>query len=129
MLLHDLLAGKPCGSSLRGSRVLIVEDDYLLAQDLREQLQCWGAEVMGPVACVADALTLLEAGPAPLMAILDIGLGDEMVYPVADALRTRGIPFMFATGYDAWVIPKGYADAPVAEKPLALRDAPLARCA
>ena len=78
---------------------------------------------------MADALALLEAGPAPVVAILDIGLGDETVYPVADALRTRGIPFMFATGYSAWVIPKGYADVPVAEKPIALRDAPLARCA
>ena len=129
MLLHDLLAGKPCGASLRGSRVLVVEDDYLLAQDLREQLQSWGAEVMGPVACVADALALLEAGPVPVVAILDIGLEDEWVYSVADALRTRGIPFVFATGYGAWVIPKGYADVPRAEKPLALRDAPLARCA
>ena len=126
MLLHDLLAGKPCSASLRGHRVLVVEDDYLLAQDLCEQLQSWGAEVMGPVASVAEALALLEAGPAPVEAVLDIGLGDEWVYPVADALRARGIPFVFATGYDAWVIPDDYADVPLNAKPVALRDAPAA---
>ena len=126
MLLHDLLAGKPCSSSLRGSRVLVVEDDYLLAQDLGEQLQSWGAEVMGPAATVAGALALLEAGPAPVEAILDIRLGDGWVYPVADVLRARGIPFVFATGCDAWVIPDDYADVPLTEKPVALRDAPAA---
>jgi CheY-like chemotaxis protein len=123
MSLHELLAGMSCGSSLRGGRVLVVEDDYLLAEDLCEQLLCWGAEVMGPVATVADALALLEAGPAPLMAILDIGLGSEMVYPVADALRTRGIPFIFATGYDSGDLPEAYASVPVAEKPMAVGDA------
>ena len=124
-MLHDLLTGRSCGSSLRGRRVLVVEDDYLLAQDLREQLMSWGAEMMGPVASVTEALALVEAGPAPDMAMLDIGLGDEMVYPVAEALRTRGIPFVFATAYDAWVIPDAFAGVPVAQKPIALRDAPL----
>ena len=126
MVLHDLLTGRSCGSALNGRRVLVVEDDYLLAQDLREQLQCWGAKMMGPVASVAEALALLEGGPAPDMAILDIGLDDEMVYPVAEVLQTRGIPFVFVTGYDAWVIPDGFAGVPVAQKPIALRDAPLA---
>ena len=49
-----------------------------------------------------------------------------MVYPVADALRARGIPFVFVTGYDAWVIPEAFSGVPVAQKPIALRDAPLA---
>ena len=124
MSLHDLLAGKSCGASLRGRRVLVVEDDYITAQDLLEELLRCGAEVMGPVANVADALILLESGLAPHMAILDIGLGDEKVYPVADALRDRDIPFVFATGYDAWVIPEGYADVPRAEKPVALAGEP-----
>ena len=126
MSLHDLLTGRSCGFSLKDRRVLVVEDDYLLAQDLREQLMSWGAEMMGPVASVAEALARLEAGPAPDMAILDIGLDHEMVYPVAEALRARGIPFVFATGYATWSIPEGFAGVPVAEKPIALRDAPLA---
>ena len=81
---------------------------------------------MGPVATVADALALLSAEPPPDMTILDIGLGDELVYPVADALRARGVPFMFVTGHDARVIPESYADVPLREKPLALREALLA---
>ena len=125
MSLHDLLAGKSCDVSLQGRRVLVVEDEYLIAEDLREQLLSCGAEVLGPVASVNDALALLEDGAAPDLAILDIGLGGEKVYPVADALRVRGIPFVFATGYDAWIIPDGYADVPRTEKPVALRGTPM----
>jgi CheY-like chemotaxis protein len=80
---------------------------------------------MGPVASVAEALTLLQSSLAPHMAILDIGLGKELVYPVADALRAQAIPFVFATVYDAWVIPTAYADVPRAEKPVALAGEPL----
>ncbi len=126
MSLQDLLAGKPCDSSLQGLRVLVVEDEYLIAEDLCEELRSCGAEVMGPASCVADALALLEAGPAPDLALLDIGLGGEKVYPVADALRGRGIPFVFATGYDGWSIPTGYADVPLRQKPVGLRGTPLA---
>jgi CheY-like chemotaxis protein len=105
-------------SSMQGRRVLVVEDEYLLAEDLREELEDQGAEVMGPVASVADALALLESGPVPDMAFLDINLGGEMAYPVADALRARDIPFIFATGYEAHAIPKAYADVPRVEKPV-----------
>ena len=121
--LQDLLTGKACGSSLRGRRVLVVEDEYLIAEDLCEELRSCGAVVMGPATSVAHALALLNAEPPPDMAVLDIGLPDAKVYPVADALRARGIPFVFATGYDAWVIPAAYAEVPRAEKPLGLRGA------
>jgi CheY-like chemotaxis protein len=110
-------------SSLRGRRVLVVEDEYLLAEDLREGLEGQGAEVLGPVPIVAEALALLRQGPAPDFAILDINLQGEMVYPVADLLRAQGIPFLFATGYDAWAIPEAYADVPRTEKPVDLTQA------
>jgi CheY-like chemotaxis protein len=122
MAWHGFLADEPCDPFLTGRRVLVVEDDYVVAQDLLEQLLSCGAQVMGPVATVAGALTLLESSLAPHLAILDIGLGNEMVYPVADALRARGIPFLFATGYDAWAIPTSYGDVPRIEKPVALID-------
>ena len=109
-------------SSLRGRRVLVVEDEYILAEDLRQELEDQGAKVLGPVPTVAEALELLRQGPAPDLAILDINLQGEMVYPVADALRAQAIPFLFATRYDAWAIPSAYVDVPRAEKPLALRD-------
>ena len=69
---HDLFAGRSCGSSLRGRRVLVVEDEFLLAQDLLEELLRCDAEVMGPVGSVAEALALLQSRPIPYMAILDI---------------------------------------------------------
>ena len=116
-----LSSGPAALASLKGRRVLVVEDEYMLAEDLREGLESQGAEVMGPVATVADALELLRSGPAPDLAILDINLGGEMAYPVADALRARDIPFIFATGYNAQAIPKAYADVPRAEKPVEIR--------
>ena len=66
---------------------------------------------------VADALDLLAAGAPPDAAILDVNLGGEMVFPLAEALRDRGVPFMFATGYDSWALPPAYADVPRCEKP------------
>ena len=121
MSLHGLLEGQPYDSSLTGRRVLVVEDDYIVAQDLLEELLRCGAEVMGPVPSVAEALDLLQSCPSVYMAILDIGLGGELVYPVADALRARGVPFIFATGCDPSGIPPAYADVTLAEKPMALR--------
>ena len=114
----------PQAAPLAGRRVLVVEDEYLLAEDLRPALEAQGAEVMGPAASVAQALDLLRSGLSPYMAILDINLHGEMVYPVADALRARGIPFIFATGYEAWAIPEAYADVTRAEKPVELRSIP-----
>lgn len=108
--------------ALRGRRVLVVEDEYLLAEDVGEELERQGATVVGPVPSVRDALALLASEPAPHAAILDINLGGEMAYPVADALRARGIPFVFATGYDAEAIPETYAGVPRIEKPVLLRE-------
>lgn len=108
-------------SALRGWRLLLVEDDYMIAQDLEAELQGAGVEVLGPVPDIQGALDLLEAGPAPDGAILDINLGGEMVYPLADILQERNIPFVFATGYEAWSIPERYRNLPCREKPLNVR--------
>lgn len=85
-------------SGLRDRRIHVVEDEYIMAQDLRYELEDAGAEVLGPVPSVTGALTLLAREAPPDAAILDVNLGGEMVYPLADILRQRGIPFMFATG-------------------------------
>lgn len=104
--------------TLRGRRVLVVEDEYLIASDLAMLLQDLGATVIGPVGSVTEALALLADEPALDAAILDINLRTEKVFPVADALRKRGVPFVFATGYDHWVVPDDYAGAPRFEKPV-----------
>lgn len=110
----------PAGPSLAGRRVLVVEDEYFIADDLRHQLEACGAEVLGPVPRVVDALALIAATPEIDAAVLDINLQDEMVYPVADALRARGVTFLFATGYEKGVIPSRYAGVRHCEKPLDL---------
>ncbi|MBW8840657.1 MAG: response regulator [Sphingomonadales bacterium] len=102
---------------LRGTRILVVEDEYLLADDLTNALSDAGAYVLGPAASVEDATTLIGNETAIDAAILDVNLRGDMVFPLADALRDRGIPFAFATGYDDWALPPRFADAPRIEKP------------
>ncbi len=104
--------------SLAGRRLLIVEDEYLIASDLAWSLEELGAEVLGPAGSVEDALTLIERQDRLLDgAVLDVNLGRESVFPVADSLLAAGIPFVFLTGYDRVIIPKAYASVPRYEKP------------
>lgn len=105
---------------LAGCRVLVVEDEYLLADELSRELVAAGAEVVGPAATVAAALRLLGEGTPPHAAILDVNLGGEPVFPVADALLERGVPFVFCTGYDDWALPARHRGTPRCEKPVAL---------
>ncbi|MGF7152204.1 DNA-binding response OmpR family regulator [Sphingomonas zeicaulis] len=102
-----------------GKRVLIVEDEYYIACDLAHAFGEAGAEVVGPVSSLGQAVAV---GAAPLdLAILDINLAGEMVYPLADQLLARSVPIAFATGYDASAIPARYANVPRFEKPGALK--------
>lgn len=102
---------------LQGCRVLVVEDEYLLADDLSHALADVGVHVLGPVASVEDGLTLIGSESSIDAAVLDVNLRGDMVFPVADELRSRGIPFAFATGYDEWALPERFVDAPRVEKP------------
>ncbi|HEY1559564.1 MAG TPA: response regulator [Caulobacteraceae bacterium] len=106
---------------LRGKLILVVEDDFIIATDLALALEDCGAEVLGPAASVDDALELIAAGHRLSGALLDINLGQELAYPIADELRRRGVPFIFATGYDAWIIPDPYRNMPRCEKPVDTR--------
>lgn len=100
-----------------GRRILVVEDDYLIVADLVQRLEASGAHVIGPIPTVEMALGKLEQMPDIAGAILDINLHGEMVYPLADELRRRGLPFVFATAYDRKTIPPAYADVPLFQKP------------
>ena len=111
--------------ALKGRRLLVVEDEYLIAADLADVLTGQGANVIGPAGSIKDALDMLATERQIDGAILDINVRGERVYPVADALRARGVPFVFATGYDSWVIPDAFANVPRLEKPV--RAAALAR--
>ncbi|MFO1081351.1 MAG: response regulator [Reyranellaceae bacterium] len=104
---------------LDGRRLLVVEDDYIIAIELARSLEELGAEVLGPVGTVRAALGLVAKNRERLDgAVLDVNLGSELAYPIADALAERAIPFVFATGYDEFVIPAAYAGAPRCEKPV-----------
>ncbi|WP_267359988.1 MULTISPECIES: response regulator [unclassified Methylobacterium] len=104
--------------ALSGHTVLLVEDDYFIATEMRRMLSRSGAEVLGPVASVDRALALISSNSAIDAAVLDVNLRDVMVFPVADALTTRGVPFIFATGYEGTIIPKRYAHVQRCEKPV-----------
>ena len=104
--------------TLAGRRVLIVEDEYFIAEDLVRTFEAEGAQVIGSVASVADALDLLGETKHLDGAVLDVNLAGEMAYPVADALIARGVPFVFATGYDASTIPPRYGAAKWCGKPV-----------
>ncbi len=105
-------------AGVTGRRVLVVEDEYLIASDLADWLEEQGAEVLGPVPSVAEATALIKAGPLPDTAVLDINLGTEQVFPVADALQAADVPFVFVTGYDAKLIPARFDSARRCIKPL-----------
>jgi DNA-binding response OmpR family regulator len=111
----------PANVSLRGRRVLVVEDEYMLAEDLRQGLEKLGAEVLGPVPTVAQALTLLQSEDYPDAAVLDVNLQGDYIFPVLDLLRNKRVPFVLTTGYDGWALPAAYADAPRCVKPLDMR--------
>jgi DNA-binding response OmpR family regulator len=79
--------------------VLIVEDEFLLALDLKILLEGYGWRVMGPAASVAAAMSLLEH-ELPSVALLDVNLGNEMVTPLAENLKMRCVPFALASAVD-----------------------------
>lgn len=103
--------------SLDGQRVLIVEDEYLIAMEVKRWLRHAGAEVIGPVPTVERALDLIEDSHIDA-AVLDLNLGDRTTaLPIADRLRTLGIPHLFATGDVNASENSGYEDRPRLEKP------------
>ena len=103
---------------LEGKHVLLVEDDFFVANDFAAELEAAGARVVGPVGSVPEALELIARTERLDAAVLDINLRGVMAYEVVDVLRARGVPVAFATGYDPDVVPERYADIPVCEKPV-----------
>jgi DNA-binding response OmpR family regulator len=102
---------------LNGARLLIVEDEYLLAREMADYFENLGAEIVGPVGTVAHALALIASSHIQI-AVLDVNLRDERVYPVADLLTLKQIPFVFASGYGSELEPDVYAGAPRCIKPI-----------
>lgn len=112
------------GDALRGRRVLVVEDDALIAMLIEEVLTERGATVQGPIGDAATALRVAEESDCDL-ALLDVHLGHDSSESVAVRLCGRGVPVVFVTGYGRRGLPEGFADAPVLGKPF--RDEELVR--
>lgn len=103
---------------MRGPQILVVEDEALIALMIEDMLTALRCRVVGSARTVGEGLAMLQAHQGALDgAILDISLGEETVYAVAEALEARGVPFVFATGYDADTLDERFAGHPTLAKP------------
>lgn len=102
--------------NLAGRNVLIVEDEYFLAVEVADAVRKAGGTALGPVPDVEGAMAILAQAHVDA-AILDIRLGEETSFPVAQALRAKGVPVIFVTAYDDWFLPSDLDDVPVYRKP------------
>jgi PAS domain S-box-containing protein len=98
-------------------RVLLVEDEALVAMMIQECLAEFGYQVVGPICTASEAAARAKDGPLEA-AVLDINLGDGAVYPIADMLAARGVPFIFVTGYDADSVEARFRKIPILQKPI-----------
>lgn len=100
-----------------GLRILLVEDEAMVAMIIEDTLSDLGCEVVGPMSSLERALAAAQTAERIDGAFLDVNLRGELVYPVADALQARGVPFAFVTGYGEKGIDARYRGAPVLTKP------------
>jgi two-component SAPR family response regulator len=109
-------------AALRGCRVLLVEDDFLVAETMRDVLEGLGMEVVGPIGWVEEALLFIEANPGAFdAAVIDINLHGAQSYPIAEVLCARHVHFVFTTGYSSSAISERFRAYPRCEKPVSRR--------
>jgi CheY-like chemotaxis protein len=105
-------------AKLAGRHILVIEDDFLVAQALCDQMREAGAAVLGPVGWLAEALSFMDCHAGQFDgAVVDINLHGEKSYAVADWLVQHNVPFVFATGYGEDAIEKPYLEYPRCAKP------------
>jgi DNA-binding response OmpR family regulator len=103
-------------SELTAKRVLVVEDELLISMVIEDILADEGCQVIGPFTSLPDALAAAQRGGFDL-ALLDVNLRGEKVYPVAEILAEQGVPFMFLSGYGKDAIPGGHPEWRACSKP------------
>jgi len=108
-------------ATMERRKVLIIEDEPLIAMLLEDMLNELGFDADTSGGRLASAMEAAAATQWRCV-ILDVSLGDEETYPVADALMARDIPFIFATGYGRDGLRPGYRDTPVLQKPFLIDD-------
>ena len=102
-----------------GRRILVVEDEFLIRMLLEDMLTDLGYELVGVAGRVDEATEMAKSKDFDL-AILDVNLDGHDVYPVADLIAKRGVPFMFVTGYGGRGLPDSYRGRPTLQKPFQL---------
>ncbi|HEY1073147.1 response regulator [Brevundimonas sp.] len=113
-------------NALQGRRVLVIEDESLVAMLLETILDDMGCSVVGPESNIDDGLRTATHEAALDAALLDVNVAGREVFPVAEALKTRGVPFVFSTGYGEAGLPEHWRGHPTIQKPFtegAIRDA------
>ena len=108
--------GNDDDGGLRNLRILVVEDEPLVSMELVDALEEADSFVVGPARSVQEAIDLAHTRNLDA-AVLDIELRGEPIYPAADLLIARGVPFIFTTGHDLDVIPTRFGDIPFVSKP------------
>lgn len=120
--MPETLTRDPAASPLAGRRVLVVEDEALVSMLIEQMLEDLGCVVVGPATTIASALALAEGSEPIDMALLDVNLSGEHVFPVAEALAKRGVPFAFSTGYGEGGLPEEWRGRPTLQKPYTFDD-------
>lgn len=105
-------------ASRRRGRVLIVEDESLIAMAISQDLMSLGWDIVGPAATIEEAHRLIGETALPDAAVLDVNLGGRLVYPLADWLQSRGVPFVFCSGYEQLESHPAYEAWPRVRKPV-----------
>ena len=101
---------------LSGLRVLVVEDDFFIAMDIKEAIERLGGHVVGPIGRLEQAQDLARREVFDA-AILDVKLDGDVTFPLAEELLTRGVPIALATGYDVASLPENFQGVPHLRKP------------
>ncbi len=104
-------------SDLNGRRILVVEDESLVAMLLETILEDMGCVTVGPISNVDDGLRTATGDDALDAALLDVNVAGSEVFPVAEALKARGVPFVFSTGYGEGGLPDAWRGHPTIQKP------------
>lgn len=113
---------------LSGRRILVVEDESLVAMLLETILEDMGCVPVGPAADIDEGLALANSETLDA-ALLDVNVAGRQIFPVAEALKARGVPFVFSTGYGEGGLPEEWRGQPTIQKPFteaAVRDALMA---
>ncbi|HYG27050.1 MAG TPA: response regulator [Caulobacteraceae bacterium] len=112
--------------AIAGRRVLVVEDESLVAMLLETILEDMGCVPVGPASTVDEGLRMAAADEPLDAALLDVNVAGKQVFPIAEALQARGVPFVFSTGYGEGGLPDEWRGQPTLQKPFteaAVRDA------